>query len=266
MNEAEPAATAPGAFAGALDFALGLVDLAAGLTLPRFTDRDFSTQIKPDGSPVTDVDLGVERVLRDRIAGRYPSHAITGEECGATGESEWMWYLDPIDGTSAFVDRDPTWTTLIALARAGEIVVGVVDCPALERRWWASRAGGAFHNGAPIKVSTTSQLSQATISDDWHNTLAHGVTDHPLAIVAAHCARVRPNQGDSFLGVASGDADVALGTDAYPWDYAPTKILIEEAGGTFTDLAGGDRIDADGAIVTNGLLHGQALAALGRPK
>ncbi len=260
----DPATAGADAIRSALNFALDLADLAAGLTLDRFVARDFSTRIKPDGSPVTDIDLAVESALRERISSRYPTHAITGEEFGATGESDWLWYLDPIDGTSAFVGGDPTWTTLIALAREGEVVAGVVDCPALDRRWWASREGGAFLNGERVTVSTTARLSEATVSDDWHETLAQGITTHPLAAVAAQCARVRPNQGDSFLAVVSGDADVALGTDAYPWDYAPTKILIEEAGGTFTDLAGRDRIDADGAIVSNGLLHEQALATLGR--
>jgi histidinol-phosphatase len=125
---------------------LELADLAAGLTLDRFLARDFPTRTKSDGSPATDIDLAVERDLRERIASRYPSHAITGEEFGSTGQSDWLWYLDPIDGTSAFVSGDPTWTTLIALAGAGEVVVGTVDCPALDRRWWASRRGGACRN------------------------------------------------------------------------------------------------------------------------
>jgi len=121
-----------------LELALELADIAAEIAVPRFEDRRLAVTIKPDGSPVTDVDRTVERALRARLAQRRPDHAVLGEEYGATGESEWRWYLDPIDGTSLFIDGDAAWMSFVALAHADEIVLGVISIPARSERWWAS--------------------------------------------------------------------------------------------------------------------------------
>ncbi len=245
-----------------LEFAFELADRGAAIALERFRDRQFETTIKPDGSPVTDVDQGVERVWREELARRHPSHAVLGEEYGASGKSDWCWYLDPIDGTSAFVENDPKWMMLIALAHRDEIVVGLVEVPASGQRWWATRGHGAFHNGEPIAVSSTARIADAVVNDDWDQTLRHGVTRHPLATIGSQCASVRPHQDHSFLGVASGDSDVAIELDGHTWDYAALKIIVEEAGGRFSDLAGLPRIDSLNAIVSNGLIHDQALDLL----
>jgi histidinol-phosphatase len=246
-----------------LDLAFALADLATEIALPRFHARDFATTVKPDGSPVTDVDTDVERALRERIGECRPGHAVIGEEYGAAGASEWCWYLDPIDGTRNFVAGEPVWMTLIALAYQDEITVGVVSFPALGERWWASRGDGAFHDGRPVAVSSTERLSEAVAIDDWNETLARSVVDHPLSRIAARCARTQPHREHSFLAVAAGEADVALSTAGYAWDYAPLKIIVEEAGGRFTDFDGGPRIDTRRAVVTNGLIHEQVLAELG---
>lgn len=245
-----------------LGLAFALADMAGAIALPRFLDRDFAVEAKPDGSPVTDVDREVERAWRDQIARSRPEHAVTGEELGQSGDSDWCWYLDPIDGTTRFVDGDPLWMTLIALAHREEIELGVVSFPALGDRWWASRGQGAFHNGRPVAVSSTSRISQAVVNDDWRLTLARGQSGHPLAAVAARCARVRPHRGHSFLAVAAGEADVAIGTGGYAWDYAPMRIIVEEAGGRFSDHAGAARIDSRNAAVTNGRIHQEVLDAL----
>jgi histidinol-phosphatase len=245
-----------------LELAFELADLSARLALPRFEQGSFDTAYKPDGSPVTDVDRLVETAMRSRLAELRPDHAVLGEEYGASGDGAlWRWYLDPIDGTTAFISEDARWMTLIALAHRDEVVLGLVNVPALGERWWATRGGGAFHNGEAIAVSPHHQISEAVVNDDWDETLARGITPHPLASVAARCARVRPHQGHSFLGVASGAADVAIELGCYPWDFAPLKIIVEEAGGRFSDFAGRPRIDARDAIVTNGAIHGEALAA-----
>ncbi len=187
---------------------------------------------------------------------------IVGEEAGESGRSAWCWYLDPIDGTTRYVSGDPKWMTLIALARQDEVVIGIVDRPALKQRWWASRGGGAFRDGQPIAVSDTTQLASAVVCDDWRQHIARGDHNHPLATISAHCARVRPHQGHSALAVACGQADVAIATGSYPWDYAPLKIIVEEAGGTHTDFHGERRIDTGQIVATNGRLHAQVLALL----
>jgi histidinol-phosphatase len=242
-----------------LTLALELVDLAAEIARPRFQAGDFTVTIKPDGSPVTDVDQAVERALRDRLAQRRPDHAVLGEEYGASGDSEWCWYLDPIDGTSRFVAGDDGWMTFVALGSGADISVGAIGMPARSRRWWAARGEGAHQDGERISVTTTARLADAVVNDDWRGTLARETPGHALTAVADRGAAVRPYHGHGFLAVAAGLADVALGSGGYAWDYAAVKVIVEEAGGRFTDLAGGDRIDARDAIVTNGLLHDEVL-------
>jgi histidinol-phosphatase len=245
-----------------LELALELADVAAEIALPRFRDRRFTVTIKPDGSPVTDVDEAVERALRERLADRRPDHAIVGEEYGASGESEWCWYLDPIDGTRLFVEGDANWMTFVALEHAGEIVVGVIVVPARHERWWASRGAGAFQDGRRIAVSSIARLADAVVNDDWWNSASADAPADPLSAVAQRAALVRPHMGHGFLTVAAGLADVALARDGHAWDYAASKILVEEAGGRFTDLAGRPRFDSGNAMVTNARLHDELLSVV----
>jgi histidinol-phosphatase len=242
-----------------LELALELSNIAAGIALPRFRDRDFTVTIKPDGSPVTDVDQAVERELRERLAELRPDHGVLGEEYGASGDGEWRWYLDPIDGTARFVDGDPNWMTFLALGRGADIAVGVVSVPARSERWWATTGEGAFRDGDRLAVSTVANLSDATVNDDWRGTLENRIPGRPLTAVAAGARRVRPRNGHGFLAVAAGQADVALSGGGYPWDYAAPKLIVEEAGGRFSDLAGQPRIDSRNALVTNGRLQDEVL-------
>ena len=246
-----------------LALAQELVDIAVEIALPRFEARDFTVTIKADRSPVTDVDQAVERALRHRLAERRPDHAILGEEYGTGGsESEWCWYLDPIDGTSHFVEGDPGWMTFVAVGRGADISAGVIAMPARSQRWWAARGEGAFQDGQRIAVTRTAHLADAVVNDDWRGTLATQTPGHPLTAVAERAATVRPSQGHGFVTVAMGLADVALGSGGHAWDYAAAKVIVEEAGGRFTDLNGGDRIDTRDAIVTNGLLHDEVVRAV----
>ena len=242
-----------------LELAFELADLAGQIALERFRRRDYRVGVKPDGSPVTAVDREVEGRLRERLAQERPDHEIFGEELGHSGNSECRWYLDPIDGTRRFIAGDPKWMTLIALAVRERVVLGVVALPALGERWWARRAEGAFHDGNPVRVSNTNALAGAAVSDDWRHSLARGATDTPLATIAARCACVRPHEGHSFLRLAAGEVDVAVQIGSAPWDYAPLKVIVEEAGGRFTDFAGGQRIDTGRVVGTNGRIHDEVL-------
>jgi histidinol-phosphatase len=243
-----------------LELALELIDLAAEIALPRFRDREFTVAIKPDGSPVTDVDQAVERALRERLAQRRPDHAVLGEEYGAGGESEWCWYLDPIDGTSNFVAGDAGWMTFVALGRGEEVSIGAIGMPARSHRWWASRGDGAFRDGERIAVSATARLADAVINDDWTGTLGHGSA---LRELAEQVAAVTQHDGRGFLTVAEGLADIAFGGGGSAWDYAAVKVIVEESGGRFSDLAGRRRFDSGTAVVTNGRLHDEVLALAG---
>ena len=234
------------------------------MTVARFRDRDLVVSTKPDLTPVTEADRDVERALREGILRARPAHGIVGEEFGVEGGgTAWRWILDPIDGTKNYVRGIPVWATCIALQREDEVVVGVVSAPALGRRWWAARDQGAWAGGQPIRVSAVAELGDAQLSyDSVMSFETYGLGDRFLEL-ARRCWRTR-GLGDfwSHVLVAEGAVDVAAEPEVSVWDVAAIQVIVEEAGGRFSDLAGAARPDGGSAVSTNGLLHDQVLAAL----
>ena len=245
-----------------LRFAFELADIAAETSLRAFRAQEFQTEVKLDGSVVTDVDRRVESVLRDMVTERHPGDAVVGEEFGGTSNSGRCWYLDPIDGTYAFVEGTDRWSTLVALAEDESVRVGVVDFPARRRRFWASRGAGAFGDGTPMRVSAVARLGDATVCDDYRHNIEHQTPGHPLVKLAFLCSGVHPHEGHSMLVVADGRADAAIGSGGGPWDYAPLVVIVEEAGGRTSNLSGEDRFDSGSLLATNGQIHSQILDAL----
>ena len=136
----------------------------------RFNQGDARVSAKPDGSPVTDVDVQVEERLRSILHDCVPDDGVTGEELGVHKRADRQWYLDPIDGTKAYCEGSSWWGTLVALSVDAKVVVGVVDIPLLGRRYWAARGSGAFESGHRLSVSEVPALGLATVSDDYrHN-------------------------------------------------------------------------------------------------
>jgi histidinol-phosphatase len=219
----------------ALDFALELADAADAISLPRFDSRDFRVERKPDLTPVTDADRAVEQALRSMVG----DDGFFGEEFGGP-ETGTRWIVDPIDGTKNFTRGVPVWATLIALAHADDLVLGVVSAPALGRRWWAARGEGAFCNGAPIRVSAVSQLADAAVSAALAQDLA------ALEDEAWHARGL----GDFWqhVLVAEGALDAAIDYPLKLWDYAALVPIVEEAGGRtgFTD--GGQFVSSNGRL------------------
>jgi histidinol-phosphatase len=258
-----------------LALALALADLADGLTVAAFGRADLVVDTKPDRTWVTDADRGVEGAVREALAIRRPDDAVMGEEYGESGESPRRWIIDPIDGTSNFVRRVPVWATLIALEVDDALEVGVASAPALGRRWWAGRGLGAWaapdrdgEVGAavPIRVSEVGDLADAHLStcgrDGWDD---HGGPQRLLQLTA-RCWRDRAF-GDfwSHVLVAEGACDIGIDPVASLWDLAALQVIVEEAGGRFSDFAGGARADGGSAISTNGFLHDEVLAVLSGP-
>ena len=250
-----------------LAFALELADLADSISLPKFRAADLHVETKPDLTPVTEADRAVEEALRRRIAKEHPGEAVLGEEFGldASGSTPAVrWIIDPIDGTKNYVRGIPVWATLVALERGGEIAAGVVSAPALgRRRWWAAASEGAFADGRPIGVSKVATIEDAQCCygglGAWRRS---GLLDGLLELTRRSW-RSR-GFGDFWMHmlVAEGAADVAAELEVSVWDLAAVKIVVEEAGGRLTDIAG--RVTASGgsALTTNGLLHEEALAIL----
>jgi histidinol-phosphatase len=239
------------------------------MTLARFRSADLVVERKPDLSPVTEADRAVETALRRRLADERPHHDVLGEEMGETpaegGDGRpWRWVLDPIDGTKNYVRGVPVWGTLISLQHEGRTALGVVSAPAIGRRWWAASGEGAFANGEALQVSPVAKLADAWVSyDDLPSFDRLGLADALLGLGR----RVWRLRGYSdfwaHMLVAEGAVDAAVYAEpgVKLWDLAPLKIIVEEAGGRFTDLAGTATDAGDSAVSSNGLLHDEVLAA-----
>jgi histidinol-phosphatase len=251
-----------------LTFALTLADAADEITRDRFLARDLKVDRKPDRTPVTDADTTVEDAVRALLTKHQPDDGVVGEERGGTLGTGRSWVLDPIDGTKNFLRGVPAWATLIALVDGEKPTVGVVSAPALGRRWWAATGEGAWTSDPDgtrrrISVSGVRELENAYLST---TDLASWVTYHSreryLALVDA-CWETRAF-GDFWQHclVAEGSMDLAAEPIVNPWDVAPIQVLIEEAGGRFSDLSGTPRIDGGSALSSNGHLHGAALELL----
>jgi histidinol-phosphatase len=256
-----------------LAVALALADVADTITLSRFRAADLIVETKPDLTPVSESDQAVERALRERLAGDRPGDAVFGEEYGgeAAPAGSRRWIVDPIDGTKGYVRGSPVWATLLALEDAGEMTVGIVSAPALGRRWWAARGAGAFTSdrpGAPARrlgVSAVRALDDAQLSygglEEWRES---GRLDALLEL-GAQCWRTR-GYGDfwSYMLVAEGIFEIGMDPTVSLWDMAAPMVIVHEAGGRFTDLAGAVTADGGSGLATNGLVHEAALAIVGR--
>ena len=240
-----------------------LADAADALTLSRFRAQDLQVCAKPDLTPVSDADLAVEEAVRRMLAVDRPGDAVLGEEHGETGTGPRQWVLDPIDGTKNFVRGVPVWASLIALRIDGRVDVGVVSAPALGRRWWAARGLGAFADGSPISVSKVATLADASLSYSSLTGWAQQGRLDGLLDLSNRCWRTRA-YGDfwSHVLVAEGAVDASFEPEVSLWDLAPLQVIVEEAGGRFTSLAGEARPDGGSAVCSNGLLHEEILAAL----
>jgi histidinol-phosphatase len=256
-------------YAADLAVARQLADLADAITTARFGAADLVVESKPDLTPVSDADRAVEEAIRARLATDRPGDQVLGEEFGGTvAHAGRQWVLDPIDGTKNFVRTVPVWATLIALLVDGEPVVGVVSAPALGRRWWAHRGGGAFGTalgGVPrrLSVSRVREFEHASLSYASLSGWAELGRRDALVALTDRVWRTRA-YGDfwSYMLVAEGAVDLAAEPELSLWDMAALYPIVTEAGGRFTGLDGADGVHQGNAAASNGLLHEGFLAAL----
>lgn len=246
-----------------------LADDADSTSTSRFKALDLHVMTKPDLTPVTDADKSVEEGIRRVLSRARPRDAVVGEEQGTTGHSQRRWVVDPIDGTKNFVRGVPVWASLISLMVDDEVVVGVVSAPALNRRWWAMKGGGAWTGKSLLRatacqVSDVSRIEDASLSysslSGWDE---RGRLDDFLSL-SRRCWRTRA-YGDfwSYMLVAEGAVDIATEPQLELYDMAALDIIVREAGGYFTSLDGEPGPTGGSALATNGKLHDQALAFLG---
>ena len=241
-------------------FAQRLAAAADAITLPHYTHRSFNLDWKANNTEVTEADRDTESAIAALVLAERPEHGLFGEEHGLVGKpaSPWRWIVDPIDGTSNFVRGIPVWATLIALTHVEHgALVGVVSAPAINRRWWAANGLGAFADGRRCHVSTVDQLNEAqvsvTFSKGWD---ALGKTDQ-LVQLQQQAYRAR-GFGDFWQHMLVAEGAIDLAIDAVglaPYDLAAVMVVVEEAGGKFTDRKGVRTFESDTAISSNGLLH-----------
>ena len=248
-----------------LALAIRLADAADSITLARYQSIDLVVTTKPDNTPVTDADKATEEALRALLKNHRPDDGIVGEEFGNdAGNAERYWVIDPIDGTKNFLRGVPTWATLIGLIEKQSdgrevVVVGVVSAPALFRRWHASEGNGAFvsvNKAAPqrINVSQVSEIKDASIS--YSDFIGWGERLAPFQELMAAAWRTR-GIGDfwSHMLVAEGAVDVAIEPSLALWDMAALDIIVREAGGRFTNVAGVDGSLGGSGLSTNSAIH-----------
>ena len=236
-----------------LELALALLDAADAISLASFR-TGLAVETKPDLTPVTAADLAVETELRRLLADARPEDAVLGEEFGTTGESARRWIVDPIDGTRNYARGIPVWATLVALEVGGDVHIGAVSAPALGRRWWAERGAGAHAGSERLHVSSVERVEDAVLSF---------ALDAQLPELASRAWHVR-GLGDfwAHMLVAEGAVDGAVDAIGVSvWDLAAVQVIVEEAGGAFTDAAGERRLDSGTAVSSNGHLHDELLAA-----
>jgi len=245
-----------------------MADNADSIGMSRFRADDLIVTTKPDMTAVSDADQSIEAALRRTLGSARPRDAVHGEEQDDTGWGPRRWIIDPIDGTANYVRGVPVWATLIALMVEDTVRVGVVSAPALGRRWWASEGDGAYagktlFGGQQLHVSGIQRIEDAFLS---YSSLGGWMATRrarPFANLLRDCDRTRAF-GDfwSYMLVAEGTVDLATEPELSLHDMAALDIIVREAGGRFTNLAGRRGPVGPGALASNGLLHDEALARL----
>ncbi|MDQ3389985.1 MAG: histidinol-phosphatase [Actinomycetota bacterium] len=251
-----------------LALAFHLADLADAMTLRWWSRNGVASAAKADGSPVTEADVAAEEAVLSAVREACPGDGFLGEEVGERlGTTGRRWIVDGIDGTRFFAAGLAEWGSLIALESDGEIVLGVTSSPAQDRRWWATRGEGAF-TGRSRNRSTVTRIHVSTAGGfrpgRFITLPAHGALSvHRQQIIEQLAGGPPADHPWSHANrIAEGQADVCVWFCGDIWDHAAPSILVEEAGGRFSDHWGGRRLDTRTAIYSNGVRHDEVLAAL----
>ncbi len=213
---------------------------AAGEISRDYYQGNFTVETKADMTPVTQADVECEAAIRELILGRFPDHGIYGEEMGRTrGDAEYLWLVDPIDGTKGFVRQYPFFSTQIALMHNGEIVLGVSSAPMMKELAWAEKGIGAYLHGERLAVSSIDDPQRAAVSTGNLKSLAKSAGWDKLGEIVALADRIR-GYGDFYHYhlLAAGKIEAVIESDVNILDIAALSVLVTEAGGVFTDLNG----------------------------
>lgn len=248
-----------------LAFAIDAAYRAGRSTLAHFR-TGVEVDLKADASPVTIADRAAERLIRELIEREFPNDAILGEEEGGDADAAERWVVDPIDGTKSFVSGVPLYATLIAYEQEGRPILGVCYFPALDEMLYAERGLGCFLNGRPCRVSSKNDLNHSVLSSGGPKSMAkYGRWEGFAALSETALATRTWSDAYGHALVASGRIEAMIDPVVSRWDLAAVRILVEEAGGRFTDFQGNDPFEKGNdeleAVSSNGVLHGEILDA-----
>jgi myo-inositol-1(or 4)-monophosphatase len=244
------------------DFLECAVEIAqdAGSLLRYYFERHVRFELKGDFDLVTEADRASEKLVVERLKTHFPDHGIMAEEgSGHESQSEYRWYVDPLDGTTNFAHGYPTYNVTLALEKSGELIAGVIFDPSRNELFTCEKGGGAFLNGARIHVSRAPSLNESLFSTGFPSRRRHLSVNihfyHQLAM-ATHGVRRGGAAALDLAYVACGRLDGFWEFGLSPWDLAAGKLLLEEAGGTASDMAGDrHRMNSPHILADNGLIH-----------
>ncbi len=250
-----------------LRFALDAVRKAGDSTLKHF-QKGVAVELKSDHSPVTIADKNAEAILRAEIEREYPGDAILGEEQGLTGSGNTRWIIDPIDGTKSFVCGVPLYATLLSYEVEGVPELGIAYFPALGEMVYAERGSGCFFNDKPAQVTTRTSTVDGFLACGGPNSMVKYGRWKGFEELSKQALATRTwSDAYGHCLVATGRVDAMIDPIVSRWDLSAIRVIVEEAGGKFTDFDGGDPfIKGDfglEAISSNGLIHDEILKVYG---
>ena len=226
---------------------------------------NFTVMTKEDRTPVTQADIECEQAIREIIFDAFPDHGFYGEETGRTqDDAEYLWLVDPIDGTKGFVRQYPFFSTQIALMHHGEIILGVSSGTMMDELAWAEKGQGAWLNGEPLKISRIDHPDRASVSVGNLKSLAGSEGWAPLGSIVERADRIR-GYGDFYHYhlLASGKIEAVIESDVNILDVAALSIIVTEAGGVFTNLNGEQPdLEIRSVLAANPSLHAKYLKLL----
>ncbi len=247
-----------------LKVALAAASKAADISRSYYAGN-FTVTTKQDMTPVTQADVECEQAIREIILEQFPEHGFYGEETGRTQEdADYLWLVDPIDGTKGFVRQYPFFSTQIALMYQGEIVLGVSSGTMMDELAWAEKGQGAWLNGEPLKVSNIDNPDRAAVSVGNLKSLAGSEGWSSLGDIVERADRIR-GYGDFYHYhlLASGKIEAVIESDVNILDIAALSIIVTESGGVLTDLNGQKpTLDIRSVLAANPSLHAKYLESL----
>jgi len=247
------------------------VDIAreAGGLLATYFERRVAFELKGEFDIVTEADRASERLVVERLRSHFPTHTVVAEEGGGhASQSDYCWYVDPLDGTTNFAHSFPMFNVTLGLERAGELVAGVIYDPVRQEIFTAERGGGAYLNNRRIRVSGAKRLADSLGSTGFPSRKrSHNVNIHfyyQLAM-ASHGVRRTGSAALDLAYVSCGRLDLFWEFGLKPWDMAAGILLVTEAGGRVSDMKGGAHTvtGSEHLLADNGLLHDQVLELFG---